>query len=65
MAKYLLCVLLLGIYTPASAHDPGMTVATVIAEEHETSVELSVKGSDLELITCPWRIGNLRTKSAA
>jgi hydrogenase/urease accessory protein HupE len=51
MAKYLLCVLLLGIYTPASAHDPGMTVATVIAEEHETSVELSVKGSDLELIT--------------
>ncbi len=32
---------------PARGHDPGMTVATVIAEERETLVEISIKGSDL------------------
>ena len=40
-------VLLFGLCAPARAHDPGMTVATVIVEEHETLIELSVKGSDL------------------
>ena len=50
MTRHLLWALLvlLGLCAPARAHDPGMTVATVIAEEHETLVELSVKGSDLE-----------------
>ncbi len=41
-------LVLIGLCAPASAHDPGMTVATVIAEERETLVELSIKGSDLE-----------------
>ncbi len=50
MAKCLLLALpvLFGLCAPAWAHDPGMTVATVIAEERETIVELSIKGSDLE-----------------
>ncbi len=49
MTRRLLCVLLIlfGLCAPARAHDPGMTVATVIVEEHETLIELSVKGSDL------------------
>ncbi len=42
-------VLLFGLCAPARAHDPGMTVATVIVEEHETLIELSVNGSDLAL----------------
>ncbi len=37
--------LLFGLCVPACAHDPGMTVATVIAEERETLVELSVTRS--------------------
>ena len=41
-------LVLFGLCAPARAHDPGMTVATVIAEERETLIELSVKGSDLE-----------------
>ena len=50
MAKRLLLalVVLLGLCASARAHDPGMTVATVIADERETLVELSIKGSDLE-----------------
>ncbi len=49
MARRLLWALLLfGLYAPARAHDPGMTVATVIAEERETLIELSIKGRDLE-----------------
>jgi len=50
MARRLLWALLVlfGLCAPVRAHDPGMTVATVIAEEHETLVELSIKGSDLE-----------------
>ncbi len=49
MARRLLwALLLLGLCAPARAHDPGMTVATVIVEERETFVELSIKGSDLE-----------------
>ena len=47
----LLALLLIGVCTPAAAHDPGMTVATVIADEHETVIELSVKASDLERVT--------------
>jgi len=42
-------LVLFGLCLPARAHDPGMTVATVIATEHETLIELSIKGSDLEL----------------
>jgi hydrogenase/urease accessory protein HupE len=34
----------------ARAHDPGMTVATIIVEQHETLIELSIKGSDLARI---------------
>ena len=41
-------LVLVGLGAPARAHDPGMTLATVIAEERETLIELSVKGSDLE-----------------
>ncbi len=41
-------LLLIGLSAPARAHDPGMTVATVIAEQRETWVELSIKGADLE-----------------
>ncbi len=41
-------LVLFGLCAPARGHDPGMTVATVIAEERETLVELSIKGSDLE-----------------
>ena len=50
MVRRLLGALLLsfGLCAPARAHDPGMTVATVIVEEQETLIELSVKGSDLE-----------------
>ncbi len=50
MTRRLLCALpvLFGLCAPARAHDPGMTVATVIADERETLVELSIKGSDLE-----------------
>lgn len=49
MARRLLWALLLfGLCVPARAHDPGMTVATVIAEEREILIELSIKGSDLE-----------------
>ena len=50
MAKRLLLalVVLFGLCASARAHDPGMTVATVIADERETLVELSIKGSDLE-----------------
>ncbi len=50
MARCLLLALLVlfGLGAPARAHDPGMTVATVIAEPRETLIELSIKGSDLE-----------------
>ena len=50
MARRLLLalVVLFGLCASARAHDPGMTVATVIADERETLVELSIKGSDLE-----------------
>ncbi|MFQ5567397.1 MAG: HupE/UreJ family protein [Paracoccaceae bacterium] len=50
MARGLLLALLalLALGAPARAHDPGMTVATVIVEERETLIELSIKGSDLE-----------------
>jgi hydrogenase/urease accessory protein HupE len=41
-------VVLFGLCASARAHDPGMTVATVIVEQRETLIELSVKGSDLE-----------------
>jgi hydrogenase/urease accessory protein HupE len=50
MARCLLWALVLfSLCLPARAHDPGMTVATVIAAEYETLIELSIKGSDLEL----------------
>jgi hydrogenase/urease accessory protein HupE len=50
MARRLLWALLVVFVfcTPARAHDPGMTLATIIVEEHETLIELSVKGIDLE-----------------
>ncbi len=48
MTRGLLWALLLfGLCAPARAHDPGMTAAMVIVEEHKTLIELSVKGSDL------------------
>ena len=45
--RLLWALLLFGICAPARAHNPGMTSAMVIVEEHETLIELSVKGSDL------------------
>ena len=52
MTKRLLGALLVLIClcAPARGHDPGMTVATIIVEQHETLIELSIKGSDLARI---------------
>ena len=50
MARRLLWALLVVFVfcTPARAHDPGMTLATIILEEHETLIELSVKRISLD-----------------
>jgi len=40
-------VLLLGVAGAAQAHDPGMTAATIVVDAEQTSVEISVKGTDL------------------
>jgi hydrogenase/urease accessory protein HupE len=47
-SRLLWALLLTGFCASARAHDPGMTVATIIADERETLIELSVKGSDLQ-----------------
>ena len=46
--RLLWALLLFSFCASASAHNPGMTVATVIVEEHRTLIEISIKGSDLE-----------------
>ncbi|HSR70969.1 MAG TPA: HupE/UreJ family protein [Kiloniellales bacterium] len=47
----LLTILLFGLATPAWAHDPGMSAATLVVDARSTTIELSVKGSDLEKLT--------------
>lgn len=42
-------LVLLGAAGVAQAHDPGMTVATVVVDADRTAVEISVKGVDLAL----------------
>ena len=73
MARRLLSalVVLFSLCAPARAHDPGMTVATVIAEERETLIEISIKGSDMEraagvdLLDAGGRVDPERLASAA
>ncbi len=40
-------MLLLGLAGAARAHDPGMTVATIVVDTAQTTIEISVKGADL------------------
>jgi len=44
-------LLLLGLAGAAWAHDPGMTVATIVVDTEQTAVEISIKGADLALAT--------------
>ncbi len=47
--RVLWILLLLGMAGAAQAHDPGMTVATIVVDAEQTTVEISVKGADLAL----------------
>jgi len=50
MIRCLFCaLLLLAMAGAARAHDPGMTVATIIVDAGQTTVEISIKGADLAL----------------
>lgn len=42
-------LLLLGMAGAAQAHDPGITVATIVVDAEQTTVEISIKGADLDL----------------
>ena len=50
MIRYVLGILLLlGMAGAAQAHDPGMTVATIVVDAEQTTIEISIKGADLDL----------------